>query len=294
MPHSWRVTGRLIAVFIAMSLAHATISPAQDATGRISGVVVDTSDAPLPGQRTELHSDHTADRAVVVTDRDGAFTFTRLGPGRYNVVLLEADRPMATSGDVLLSPGAMEVTHIRIVHPPVAPPRRRASLSEVAPGGTPHTSFGTVAAALSRGNDVIVTGSLGAIRGRLASVDTGGLLLYRRTSGAPVGEEHWYRAADIDTIQVTDSRSNGLLLGTAVSAVIFFGAPRLPMSGEEFQGAALWVALGVLGAPAIGWWLDGRSNATVYQRPASRVRLSLTPLMGPRSLAIVGCVRDGR
>ena len=55
-------------------------------TGQISGVLQDEDGQPLTDQRVELASSDGPLRLVATTDAKGAFLYTRLGRGRYEVL----------------------------------------------------------------------------------------------------------------------------------------------------------------------------------------------------------------
>ena len=60
-----------------------TDSPlAQEVNGRISGVVVDATGAPVPSQRVELRRRGDSERRVVITSDTGAFAYTMLSRGQ--------------------------------------------------------------------------------------------------------------------------------------------------------------------------------------------------------------------
>ncbi|MGE3955623.1 MAG: TonB-dependent receptor [Vicinamibacterales bacterium] len=75
---------RWIAAVILAATIPATAF-AQQTESRVLGRVVDQSDAALPGATVNVESLDTGSVRSVVTDEEGAFTVTNLGPGRYRV-----------------------------------------------------------------------------------------------------------------------------------------------------------------------------------------------------------------
>ena len=69
--------GSLFVVSVIASLLGLTPVSAQQAPGKISGVVKDTRDAVLPGASVELQPKEPS----TVSDAEGQFTFTNLTPG---------------------------------------------------------------------------------------------------------------------------------------------------------------------------------------------------------------------
>jgi hypothetical protein len=95
---------------------------AQHVDGKISGVVVGSTGQPLTGQQVELRRPgrEGPGRLVVMTNADGEFEYTGLGPGRYQVEWRIEGRVVATSEPVELS-AARAVAHVTIALPNVPP-----------------------------------------------------------------------------------------------------------------------------------------------------------------------------
>src|SRR5262249_17468457 len=68
-------TFRRLALVLAVLLASAAGLQAQSSTGRISGTVVDSSGAVLPGATVTITQDQTGLSKTAVTDKDGAYLF---------------------------------------------------------------------------------------------------------------------------------------------------------------------------------------------------------------------------
>src|SRR3982750_1267215 len=69
---------------LAILLAAPRFAAAQ-ATGEISGTVVDPSDQVLPGASVTLTDESTLDHRTLAADARGEFSFRAVGPGRYTV-----------------------------------------------------------------------------------------------------------------------------------------------------------------------------------------------------------------
>ncbi len=75
--------GSLVVVSVIVSLLGLTPASAQQATGKISGVVKDTSDAVLPGASVELQPKGLS----TVSDAEGQFSIANLAPDNYTLVV---------------------------------------------------------------------------------------------------------------------------------------------------------------------------------------------------------------
>jgi len=75
--------GSLVVVSVIASLLGLTPASAQQATGKISGVVKDTSDAVLPGTSVELQPKGPS----TVSDAEGQFSIANLAPDNYTLVV---------------------------------------------------------------------------------------------------------------------------------------------------------------------------------------------------------------
>src|SRR5215204_4054255 len=72
---------------VIIGLACATSAFAQSATGTISGTVVDSTGAALPGATVNVTEAATGSVRTVTTDEAGLFRFSALNPGKYAVAV---------------------------------------------------------------------------------------------------------------------------------------------------------------------------------------------------------------
>src|SRR5712691_7573270 len=97
--------GRLALLFAMLALGAPRVG-AQGTGGRISGTVVDSSGAVLPGATVTIVQEQTKLTKSTTTDRDGAYLFVSLPVGTYTVSAeLSGFRKQVTSGYTLVSDG---------------------------------------------------------------------------------------------------------------------------------------------------------------------------------------------
>ncbi|HEU0106333.1 MAG TPA: carboxypeptidase-like regulatory domain-containing protein, partial [Vicinamibacteria bacterium] len=97
--------GRLALLFAVLVLGAFPVS-AQGTGGRISGTVVDSSGAVLPGATVTMVQEQTKLTKSTTTDKDGAYLFVSLPVGTYTVSAeLSGFRKQVTSGYTLVSDG---------------------------------------------------------------------------------------------------------------------------------------------------------------------------------------------
>jgi hypothetical protein len=93
----------------------------QQASASISGTVLDSSGALVPGARVTLATKDGAQERVLVSDSSGTFTFGDLPPGTYRVTVTSAGLDVFVSADVVL--GAGERREIMQILLPIATAR---------------------------------------------------------------------------------------------------------------------------------------------------------------------------
>ncbi len=96
--------GALVALLAVIGTAAAT---AQERFGGISGVVTDSSQAPVPGVTVTAANKQTGATRVVVTGTDGAYRIADLEPGRYTVTMELQGFQKVQADDVLVLLGRM-------------------------------------------------------------------------------------------------------------------------------------------------------------------------------------------
>jgi hypothetical protein len=82
-----RASRRAALTFVLISLALAGTAIAQQTESRIIGKVLDQSKAALPGATVTVTSSSTGAERTAVTDTEGSFAVTNLGPGTYIVAV---------------------------------------------------------------------------------------------------------------------------------------------------------------------------------------------------------------
>ncbi|MEP6592686.1 MAG: carboxypeptidase regulatory-like domain-containing protein, partial [Acidobacteriota bacterium] len=79
----FRITARVLMALLAVSAASAVT--AQERFGGLAGIIVDSSQAPVPGVTITATNAQTGATRVAVTGADGAYRIPDLEPGRYAV-----------------------------------------------------------------------------------------------------------------------------------------------------------------------------------------------------------------
>ena len=79
------VTIQVSAVLLLLTALFGAPAPAQTLTGQLSGTIVDSSDAVLPGATVTLVNQLSGDQRSTVTNESGNFVFAALQPGTYTV-----------------------------------------------------------------------------------------------------------------------------------------------------------------------------------------------------------------
>ena len=96
----WAVAAMIVALLPSLAAAQQTES-------RVSGKIVDQSQATLPGVTVNVTSKDTGSVRSAVTDSDGMYTVTNLAPGRYTISFDLAGF-QARSRDIVLGVGQFE------------------------------------------------------------------------------------------------------------------------------------------------------------------------------------------
>ncbi len=167
----------------------------------------------------------------------------------------------------------------------------------LAAGQAPAPTFDQLAEALTPGQRVIVTDVDGrTAKGRVSEVTPSGLTV--RVFEGFVEQPRRFERDAVRTVRRTDSVLNGVLIGVAAG----FAANEVwvraqcgpPGSDDECTAIARvigWVTI-VPGSGAIGALVDKLIGETVlYQRPAAKATLRLTPDLGPKRTALRVLVR---
>ena len=100
----------LVTMGISVPAAAWTAEQEQPSNGEIRGVALGV---PVP-VTVQLKRPGTTGRLRVTTDADGAFTFTGLPPGRFEIEVVVDGKVIGTSGPLELSAGAMVVSGVTV------------------------------------------------------------------------------------------------------------------------------------------------------------------------------------
>ena len=93
-----RFVGALLSALVILALPLG----AQETSGGLTGVVTDTSKAPVPGATVTATNTVTGAPRTVVTGSDGKYLIPDLAPGRYGVVIELQGFQKVTADDVLV------------------------------------------------------------------------------------------------------------------------------------------------------------------------------------------------
>ena len=249
---------------------------AQDTDGEITGAVTDAAGEPMADQRVELQRPASEDdrRVVAVTDMNGRFVFSRLGPGRYEVQLREDGRVIATSRPIDLSAGTMRMSGLTVAlptAPPVPPPNRRRASADRLLGDAPVTrSFNALQAVLEPGHEVVVWDEAGRkTRGWVSSVSDAQIqitIFFKERFLRPGRTtERIFTPDSVTRVDIVDSYWNGALIGAAIGSILAFGIYRWEDSALADSNLKGIYTLGfgtasILFSIGIGALVDGRSG----------------------------------
>ena len=121
----------LAILLLFVTIATAAVR-AQEFDGQISGVVVNASGSPVPGQRVELVLPRAkGGRLVATTDENGAFRFSGLAVDHYRVELIVDGRPVSKSDQIGLSAPTSEVASVTLAVPPAKVHKERSELARL-------------------------------------------------------------------------------------------------------------------------------------------------------------------
>lgn len=281
---------------------------AQPLDGQISGVVVNPAGKPLADQRVELQrpSREGPGQVVATTDANGAFTYTRLRPGRYAVKVVVGGRVVATSGPLELSVETLQVANVTLAlpaPPPALPPKRPRLSADRLLGGRPvPASLNELRAILDPGDEVVVRDAAGPkTRGRVSSISTDQVVIFQEASTPFLRrirrpQERAFRADVVTRVDIVDSTRNGTLIGAAAGVGIAFGISRWEESAvpdsSNLKGLAtvLFGGLSIVASSAAGHLLDLSINDPIYERPSQMRRVSFVPLLGRERIGLMARV----
>ena len=261
----------------------------EQATGQICGIVMDAAGKPLPHQRVELHRPRAQGRGhvVVTTDAKGAFSYTGLRSGRYEVEWISDGLTVVRSGPIELSPETRQITSVTLVRP-LPPPQ------EVGPG---------VARSVEQLQLLVQPGD------RVAVVDTGGTQVTGRIaemmpsllSLLDGGNRRDFREGDVMTIRQRrgDPLGNGALAGLGVGASMGAVGMLLACTTIDCSGswAAVPIVIGLYGAmgAGVGVAIDAavRHEQVIYSRrqAGTSAGVTLVPLLERERMGLLARVQ---
>ena len=103
---------RLVALLVAAAVMPAQVW-GQQTESRISGRVIDSSQAPLPGVTVTVTDTETGRVRTAVSDEEGGYVITNLSPGHY-LVQVELDGFQKKTRDVVLGVSQFERADIEL------------------------------------------------------------------------------------------------------------------------------------------------------------------------------------
>ena len=238
----------------------------QQGDGQISGVLLDQGGQPLADRRVELSRPRSEGegRLVETTDADGAFSYTGLGPGRYEVLYRVDDEVRARSGPIDLAASAMQVSGVSVAVPPRNPDRIATGVAR---------SFEELVRLVFPDDTVSIIDTTGTeVSGRIERVSDSTLALLTDD-----GPREWSEV-DVRIIRQRqgDSVKNGALIGAGlgifgVGTCLAIGAPVECVWGG-LVGTGLYAAIGA-GIDALI-----RTRHVIYDSAGS-ADVSLSPLV---------------
>ncbi|PYQ98275.1 MAG: hypothetical protein DMF97_12890 [Acidobacteria bacterium] len=108
-------TCAVVVVVICLASAVSAFAQAGGGTGTLTGTVVDSTGAALPGATVTATAANTGSVRTVVTSEAGLFRFAALNPGRYAVrVELSGFRPLTVADVDLLSSEIRDLSNVTL------------------------------------------------------------------------------------------------------------------------------------------------------------------------------------
>jgi len=102
----------MLHVFLALAVF---ATPAAQATGTVTGTVVDTSSQVVPGATVTLTNEATGDARTTVSGAQGGFTFQAVPPGSYSVKIeLTGFRTHEQKRNVVNASGSSDLGHLKL------------------------------------------------------------------------------------------------------------------------------------------------------------------------------------
>jgi hypothetical protein len=208
------VKAALAFIFCLVTVAITSAALAQPQDGEISGVVLSAAGRPLAGQQIALRrpSREGPGHLLTVTREDGAFSYPRLGTGRYQVEWHIQGRAVAKSAEIELSDSMMHASNVIL-----ALPQAKRFIDELRVGDKPRVNVqmrdGTKAAGDVReiGEESFTVTD--ANRFRTVTIAYDDVLTIRR------GRSEWAK------LLIFVGTSMGVLMGAMAIALIAAGGP---------------------------------------------------------------------
>jgi hypothetical protein len=110
-----RVLSQYGAVLVLIAFLAPSMAQAQTVTGTITGTVVDSTGATLPGSTVTVTNEATGAERTLTTTAEGVFIFTTLPPTTYSVrVELAGFRPLIRTGLTLTAGDRLALGNIEL------------------------------------------------------------------------------------------------------------------------------------------------------------------------------------
>jgi outer membrane receptor protein involved in Fe transport len=105
----WSRVSGLAVLSLALVLASASYVAAQDVTGSIRGLVVDQQGSVIPGATITARNQETGTERSATSDDNGAFSMTKLTPGKYSITVEKSGFKKKLVTDISLNLGENSV-----------------------------------------------------------------------------------------------------------------------------------------------------------------------------------------